>query len=100
MSPLRCWPAPSGAGAERGGQRSEVMIVSDFQRTQWATADFSVFPRDTEIQLESAGTAQTPPNVAVLRVGSSGRAEVGRPLAVEVEVGNFSTAARPVERRS
>ena len=85
------------AGESGPARRSEVVIISDFQRTQWTTADFSVFPRDTQIQLESAAPAETPPNLAVLRVGCSGRAEVGRPLAVEIEIGNFSTAARPVE---
>ncbi len=86
------------SGGESGpARRSEVVIISDFQRTQWTTADYSVFPRDIQIQLESAAPAETPPNLAVLRVGSSGRAEVGRPLAVEIEIGNFSTAARPVE---
>ena len=89
----------SAAGEGRGssGRRGEVVIVSDFQRTQWATADFSVFPRDTQIQLESVAPAETPPNVAVLAVTCSARAEVGRPLAIQIDVGNFSTAARPVE---
>ncbi|MFI5456332.1 MAG: BatA domain-containing protein [Isosphaerales bacterium] len=85
--------------ANAGGRarRSELVILSDFQRTQWATADFSVFPRATAIHLEFAGTAEAPPNLAVLRVGGSGRAEVGRPFKIEVDVGNFSPAARQVE---
>ncbi len=78
-------------------RRRELVILSDFQRTQWTTADFSGFPRDTAIQLESTSTAETPPNLAVLQVSGSGRAEVGRPLVIEVHVGNFSTAALPVE---
>jgi hypothetical protein len=86
--------AEGGKGAQ---QRREVVIVSDFQRTQWATADFSVFPRDTQIVLESVAPAETPSNIAVLGVACSGRAEVGRPLAIQIDVGNFSTAARPVE---
>ncbi len=87
----------AGPGGKGGAQQTEVVILSDFQRTQWATADFSVFPRDTQIQLESAAAAETPANLAVLRVAGAGRAEVGRPLSLDVDVGNFSTAARPVE---
>ena len=87
----------AGLGGDGVGPKGEVIIVSDFQRTGWSAADFSVFPRDTEIQLESAAAAETPPNLAVLKVGSSGRAEVGRPLVLDVEVGNFSTASRSVE---
>jgi Aerotolerance regulator N-terminal len=86
-----------GGGGEGSARGSELVILSDFQRTQWTTADFSVIPRDTTIQLESAGAAETPPNLAVLRVGSPTRAEVGRPMVIEVDVGNFSAAARTVE---
>ena len=86
--------APNGPGPPR---RGEVVIISDFQRTEWSTADFSVFSRDTQIALESVAPEQTPPNLAVLGVACSGRAEVGRPLAIQVDVGNFSAAARPVE---
>jgi hypothetical protein len=78
-------------------RRSELVILSDFQRTQWSAADFSAFPRDTTIQLESASPAETPPNLAVLRVGGPARAEVGRALTIEVDIGNFSKAPRSVE---
>lgn len=88
---------PAGEGPKRRARRSELVIISDFQRSVWSAADFSVFSPDTEIHLEFAGAAQPPPNAAVLRVGSSGRAEVGRPLAVEVDIGNFSTAQRTLD---
>jgi hypothetical protein len=90
--------------AQAGGEGSigqaparEVIILSDFQRTQWAAADFSVFPRDTKIQLESAASGEVPPNVAILGIGGSGRVELGRPVVLEVDVGNFSNVARSVE---
>ncbi|HWE39803.1 MAG TPA: hypothetical protein VG406_24855, partial [Isosphaeraceae bacterium] len=86
------------SGGEGGAPgRRELVILSDFQRTNWATADFGVLPRETAVRLEFVGAAETPPNLAVLRVGGSGRAEQGRPLTLEVDVGNFSTAARKVE---
>jgi hypothetical protein len=84
-------------GEGRPSRRRELIILSDFQRTQWASADFSGLPRDTVLKLEFTGAAQTPPNLAILRVGSTSRAEQGRALQVEVEVGNFSNANRRVE---
>jgi hypothetical protein len=77
-------------------QKRELVIVSDFQRTNWTTADFSPLPKDTKIELKSVGEANRP-NIGVLRVSAPGRAEQGRELRVEVEVGNYSTAARDVQ---
>jgi hypothetical protein len=77
--------------------RHELVILSDFQRTHWAAADFSALPRDTALRLEYVGAPGKAANLAVLRVGGSGRAEQGRPFTVEVDVGNFSDAPRTVE---
>jgi hypothetical protein len=70
--------------------RREVVVVSDFQRSNWAAADFAVLPAGTHIELESVAAPAPPPNLAILRVGAQDRAEVGRDLRLEVEVGNFS----------
>jgi hypothetical protein len=78
------------------GQRPELVIVSDFQRSNWAAADFSVLPAGTRIALESVAPAETPPNLAILRVAAQGRAEIGRDLRLEVEVGNFSDSPQTV----
>ena len=82
----------------RGGAlaRRELVIVSDFQRTPWSTADFSALPREAVIHLESVAPAEPPPNLAILRVGGPGRAEAGRSALVEVEVGNYSPTPRQV----
>jgi hypothetical protein len=77
--------------------RRELVIVSDFQRSNWAAADFSVLPEGTQVQLESVAPAETPANLAVLRVASQGRVEQGREARLEVEVGNFSAAPRQVQ---
>lgn len=79
------------------GQRRELVIVSNFQRSHWAAADFSPLPRETLIQLESVAPAQTPANVGILRVAPQGRVEQGREARMEVEIGNFSPAPREVE---
>jgi hypothetical protein len=84
--------------AAAGGEklRRELIVISDYQRTNWATADFSVLPLDTIIQLESAAPAATPVNLAIVRVGPQQRVERGRPFRLEVEVGNYSPAPRQV----
>jgi hypothetical protein len=75
---------------------TEVAIVSDFQRSNWGSADFSVLPAGTHIELESAAPDETPPNLAILRVAAQGRAEMGRDLRLEVEVGNFSNSPQTI----
>ena len=84
--------------AQVGGDkvRRELIVISDFQRSNWAAADFSVLPTDTVIQLESVAPPETPANLAIVRVGSQGRVERGRPFRLEVEVGNYSPTPRPV----
>jgi len=79
------------------GTLRELVIVSDFQRSNWVSADFSVLPDDTLIQLESVGAAEALPNIAVLRVGAAGRCEQGREARLEVEVGNYSSTPREVQ---
>lgn len=84
--------------SQAGGDkvRRELVVVSDFQRTNWATADFTVLPRDTVIQLESVAPADTPVNLGIVRVGPQQRVERGRPFRLEVEVGNYSPTPRQV----
>jgi hypothetical protein len=76
--------------------RRAVVIISDFQRSNWATADFSVLPTGTHIDLESVAPAETLPNLAVLSVVAQGRAETGRDVRLEVEVGNYSETPQTV----
>jgi hypothetical protein len=78
-------------------QRRELVIVSDFQRNNWAEADFTPLPQDTRIQLESVAPAETLPNLAVLGVAAQGRLERGQEVRLEVEVGNFTPQTRPVQ---
>ena len=54
-------------------------------------------PQDTVIRLESVAAAEPLPNLAVLRAGPQSRAEQGREVRIEVEVGNYSATARQVQ---
>jgi hypothetical protein len=86
--------AAAGTG---GAARRELVVLSDFQRADWSSFDPSPLPKDTVIRLESVAPPQPPANVAVLRVAAAGRVEEGRESRVEVDVGNFSPAARQVQ---
>ena len=88
-----------GEGGGDGGAavRRELIILSDFQRTDWSTFDLSPLPKDTVVRLESVAPAQAPANLAVLRVSAAGRLVEGREARVEVDVGNYSPAARQVQ---
>jgi hypothetical protein len=77
--------------------RREVVIISDFQRSNWGNADFSVLPVGTFIELESIAGAQPPPNLSILSVVAQGRAEAGRDVRLEVEVGNYSETPQTIK---
>jgi hypothetical protein len=85
------------AHAPPGTLKRELVVISDFQRTNWAAANFSPLPPETRIQLESVASDAPLDNLAVLRIDSQDRAEVGRALRVEVQIGNFSSAPRHVQ---
>lgn len=84
-------------GPAEPGLRRELIVVSDFQQSSWLGADFSVLPKDVAMQLESVAPARTPANLGLLRCGVRGRAEPGRPVRLEAEVGNYSPASRTVQ---
>jgi hypothetical protein len=84
------------AAAGPPSTRRELVIVSDFQRTNWAVADFATLPEGTSIELESAAPAEPAGNLAILHVATAGRSSADQERRLEVEVGNFSAAARNV----
>ncbi len=82
-------------GSDSQGVR-ELVVLSDFQRSNWSQVDLSAIPADTRIQFETVREGDTPANLALLRAGVRGRVTQGATAALEVEVGNFSAAACPV----
>jgi hypothetical protein len=78
-------------------RRRELIIISDFQRSNWSSADFSALPKETLIQLESVAANPAPGNIGVLRVAAQGRLEQGREVRIEVDVGNYSTTPQTVQ---
>ena len=81
-------------------RRRELVIVSDFQRSAWAKANFASLPEGTQIQLESVAPAETPPNLAILAVRTVGQESGGGQAQLEVDVDNYSTASAAGRSRS
>jgi len=79
------------------GSRLELIIISNFQRTNWAGVSFSPIPRDALIQFESVAPAHPPDNLAILRLGARGRPERGRQVQLEAQIGNYSDTPRDVQ---
>ncbi len=78
------------------GDQLELVIVSDFQRSNWARADFSPLPRAVSIRLESVVDEHERSNQAIVDVNVPGRVSVGVPLELELAVANFSPVSRDV----
>jgi hypothetical protein len=74
--------------------RREFIVISDFQRTSWTNADFSVLPADTKIELETVAPAEPLENMAVLGVAVDGHPVQGKQSRLDVEIGNFAPTAR------
>ena len=78
--------------------RRELVVVSDFQRSNWATADFSPLPEGHRHPArvgraqQDAGQPRDP-----ARRRPQGRVEQGREAQLEVEVGNYSATPRDVQ---
>ncbi len=85
--------APASADDDR---RRELVVVSDFQRSTWAAADFSPLPEGTQIQLESAA-GEARENLAILDARCRAGSARGRSGQLAVEVGNFTQAARTID---
>jgi len=86
--------ANSGASADA---RRELVVISDFQKSNWNVCDFAALPRGTVVELETVAPEATPANLAVLRAGTVGRLESGKEGRLEVEVGNYGDTRRPIE---
>lgn len=78
------------------GTRLEVFIVSDFQRSNWGTADFSSLPQSCDIQLRSVVSGSDAANLALLEVSAGGRVEAGKEAEISIRLGNFSKTPRNV----
>ncbi|PQO41043.1 vWA domain-containing protein [Blastopirellula marina] len=79
--------APKDATDKR---RRELIVISDFQRTNWGAVTFNALPPDTKIQLESVAPAEAAANLAVLRAVCRPVGARRDRLQLEVAIGNYS----------
>ena len=86
-------------GVDPAKVEQELIVVSDFQRSNWATVDFSVLSKATNIQLESTARAENLDNVAILDAGFAQQPTAGGHSQLEVVVANYSQAAKPIKVR-
>ena len=84
--------ALSAAGAVR-----ELVVISDFQRSSWARANFAALPKDTEIRLVSMNHDAGLANVAIEQVRLSATPTAGKPVTVLIDVANHSDDTRGVK---
>ncbi|HUT13822.1 MAG TPA: VWA domain-containing protein [Thermoguttaceae bacterium] len=80
-------------------RRRELVVVSDFQRASWGSADFSVLHPDVNIQLQPpdpAAPAKAPENLAILGAEAYTQSSNSRSVQLRVVVGNFTQAERKV----
>jgi len=81
-------------------RRRELVVVSDFQRASWGSADFSVLHPDVNIQLQPPdpdAPAKTPENLAVLSAEVYAQGSNSRSVQLRIVVGNFTQAERKVD---
>lgn len=76
--------------------RRELVIVSDFQRSNWAVANFGTQPAGTTLHFESVAGEERPSNLGLVSVGVDERAEPGRETQLFANVANQSATARRV----
>ena len=77
--------------------KRELIIVSDFQRTNWASANFSSIPAGCEMQFHSVGSDEQIDNLAITDVRFAQRASVSDPVDLQVEVANYSREAQQIK---
>lgn len=76
--------------------RREVVVLSDFQRSNWSGVDFAALPEGTQLRLESVAPEETSTNVGIVNIRASGRCRIGEPLGINVEMNHSGAVAIPV----
>ncbi|MCA9138493.1 MAG: BatA and WFA domain-containing protein [Planctomycetales bacterium] len=75
--------------------KRELVVISDFQRSDWGAVRFDALPSDTKIQLESVAL-ESPDNLAVLAIRAPDRVIAGEEFRCEAELANYGVIDRPV----
>ncbi|MFO1063019.1 MAG: VWA domain-containing protein [Pirellulales bacterium] len=76
----------------------EVVLISDFQRSNWGTLPVDLLPEGTRVQMHSVSQGELD-NVAVTSVRTGSQPSVGKEVNVEVDVANYSEREASVRCR-
>ncbi len=73
----------------KGNVPSELIVISDFQRSNWGSLFLDEIPESTKIQLESVAMNDTD-NIGITAVRTASRPVAGRPFHLEIDVANHT----------
>lgn len=79
---------------EHDNRRRELIVISDFQRSNWGATTFDALPQNTKIQLESVASTMPLANLAVIRANCQPLGARRDRLQVDVAIGNYSSVGR------
>jgi Aerotolerance regulator N-terminal/von Willebrand factor type A domain len=82
--------------SELTAAKTELIVISDFQRSNWSNLFLDAIPTATKVQLESV-SIETVSNVAITGFRISGRAIVESDIILEFDVANYSDQAVEVQ---
>ncbi|MEZ6138119.1 MAG: BatA and WFA domain-containing protein [Pirellulaceae bacterium] len=83
--------------AVEGGTK-ELLVISDFQRSNWGTLFLELIPADVKIQFHSVASDDLG-NVAIESVGFTSEPIIGQPAVLEVQLANYSEREAQVRCR-
>lgn len=75
--------------------KRELVVISDFQRSDWGVVRFDAVPSDTKIQMESVAL-ESADNLAVLSIRAPDRIVAGEEFQCEASLANYGVIDRPV----
>jgi len=82
--------------SQSSAAKTELIVVSDFQRSNWSNLFLDAIPTATKIQLESV-SSEIVSNIAITGFRVSGRAIVDSDVILEFDIANFSDQAVEIQ---
>jgi Aerotolerance regulator N-terminal/von Willebrand factor type A domain len=78
------------------GESKELVIISDFQRSNWGTLMLDLVPKGTKIQFHSVALPDRN-NVGITAARVSTEPIVGQPVNLEIDVANYSSVESKIK---
>ena len=87
------------SAASQQPQRMELVIISDFQRTNWDKALFEIIPSGVSWRFEQVGLTGETANIGICDIRPAAPARSGEPCQIVVDIGNYSSSDENVTVR-